>query len=243
MRRLVLVALTAFAVSPVPGCYQGDDPYAGVADDPCAPGNVRAAGMACVAPVAAIVIDGDAADWQGVPAVPVTPTCLRAPCDSLEAETLQFARSKDELGRDTLAFHVRLVGGGAPRHDTADLRYVVELTETPTYPTGTHDRILIGFDESRYLRNGVESVTPVGLAPPFLALFTGDGVEGMISVAFLPFPFGASIGVAASVFDPATHVWLDKVSAAPVARACWIDALPRDAASGFRGDPCASARP
>jgi hypothetical protein len=229
----VLCALCALCAGAGAGC--DDDPYDGVGADPCAPGNVRTSGSACAAPVAAIVIDGDLADWASVPLVPLAPACLVDSCAGVVADGVQVARANDSLGRPALAFHVRLAGGAAPPV-TGDVDYVIELSETPEYPANARDQLILSaLHEPRYLRNGFEIKPPLGLAPPYTVAITPDGVEGTFSLGILPFPFGARLAVYAVRLDAETHVFRDVVERTPAARVCWIDELP---GAGYRGDPC-----
>ncbi len=236
-RVLLLGALVAAA-----GCLGDDDPYAGLGADPCAPGNTRATGSACAAPIATIVVDGDTSDWASVAVVPLAPACLVDSCAGLAADAVQLARTTDALGRDALAFHVRLAGGAAPPL-SSDADYVVELRDTPEYPANVRDQLLVsGTREPRYLRNGFEVKPPLGLAAPYTVQLTPDGLEGTFALGILPFPFGARLAVYAVQLDPETHVLHDVVARTPLARVCWIDELPSGAdRAGYRGDPCRRA--
>jgi hypothetical protein len=231
VRCLLLLAVLA-------GCYEGDSPWAGVAHDACAPGNLRASGPACAAALVPIAIDGDSSDWKDVPVVPVAPACVASSCAGLVPESLQFARTTDAFGRRALAFRVRLAGGERPAPLPVDVRYVFELTETPEYPTGVIDQIIVGASDFRYLRNGESFDLPPGIAPPFFVELTADGLEGTVVQAGLPFPFGARVAAYAARAEPG--LLRDLVESTPQARACWIDSLPL---TGFGGDPCRSDAP
>jgi hypothetical protein len=216
---------------------RGDDPYAGVADDPCRPGHVRGQGGACAAPQMPIFVDGDATDWTNVARVPLAPGCRVAPCDDALAESVQLARAHDPLGRPALAFHVRLAGGRAPALGS-DFAYALELSGTPELPTGTRDLLLVNGAGVRYLRSGFEVSAPPGLAAPFSAELTDDGFEAEVATDFLPFPYGANVAITAARRDDATHVWNDFVDHGPLVRACWNDSIVADAPYG--GDLCAA---
>jgi hypothetical protein len=218
-----LVPLAALAA-----CGGGD------ADD-CAPGNVRASGgHACAVAPAAFVVDGDPSEWDDVPVIAVAPACRVDSCAGLAPEALQLARGHDAVGRDALAFHVRLAGGMAPPPGS-DVDLVIELRDTLAYPTGTVDRLIFGpGHEPRYLRNDFVVAPPLGLALPFELELTADGFEGSLATAGLPFPFGARLSIYATTTDPGSSFRRDVVDSVPLVRACWAEA------EGTT-DPCAGA--
>src|SRR5437899_7250744 len=71
----------------------GSDPYAGIADDPCQPGNVRETGMACVVPSWGVTIDGATKEWTSVPTLATPNGCASGTCEpALTVENVQLAR-------------------------------------------------------------------------------------------------------------------------------------------------------
>ncbi len=209
----------------------GDDPYAGIAGDPCAPGNVRTGRSACLANVATIAADGDAADWGAVPSFAVS------------AGTLQVARIAAGMPQ-AQSLAVRLAGV-TPSAADPTLRWIVELTATKEFRVDEIDDVIAGHGELHLVKNDFVDDPPPG-APPQVALaFTTDGFELTIPVAILPFPYGARLAIYQQHSADGGATWTALGDTAPQARVCWIDSLFNDdgtllyaATTDFTGDPC-----
>ncbi|HUH03189.1 MAG TPA: hypothetical protein VML75_14430 [Kofleriaceae bacterium] len=180
----------SFAVLGALLCACSDDPWAGVAADPCAPGNARVDGRACVAAVAEISADGEADDWSEIEVVTLDGDCSDPSC-SVAPAAVQLARSGAYQG--SIAVRGLVTAGGAPAVDRSH-RYLMRLEAVPEYPVAWTTEVVLGSDGGTLQVNGRE-VTAAGGETAFSVAFTPDGFEATIQVELLPYVSGARVTV------------------------------------------------
>jgi hypothetical protein len=202
----------------------GSDPSA--ARSACAPGHARlSASSGCFVPQVPITIDGDIADWAGVPAIAVAPACLAPPCDGLTPVAVYIAAGSDDATPDLF---VRASFGGAPPMSDPDLRAVMQLAASTVRPaTAGSDQLIAGASGEAFAKNGyaIARVTPYRFA------WTADGFEAAIDGQWPTFQGAGEVTV--TVERASGSAWIDVAPMPPLA-ACWgyrsgSDALPGSA--------------
>lgn len=184
MRGVLIAALSAIAAC--------SDPYAGIEDDPCVPGHVRAEGGACAVPRDdALSIDGMDADWVSVPEL----------------------STGVQVGRNGAFLHVRARFAAA----AGRARHVIELAAQSIEPVSTIDRVVIDGDAVSYERAGAALSPDKDVAPAAARLPTGFEVK--IPLAVIPFRHGAQITIVTELSDDGA-TWRRTEASGPM-RVCW----------------------
>ena len=206
----------------------GSDPYAGIADDPCLPGNVRETSQACVVPSWGVTIDGATKEWASVPEVATPNGCASGACEpALVVERVQLARIVTMAPTYRFEFRVQLAA--PPLTTDPDVSYVVQLESTYQRWRDDVDALVATSTGLRYQRNGLFVEPPSNFVHGYNLAWTDDGFEGTINTDYVPFPDGA-------ILTFGTKRAGETVYKAPAMAACWAD---DDVAS----DPCSAIGP
>jgi hypothetical protein len=163
------------------------DPFAEVSGDPCAPLNRRSGVSACVVTTSSITVDGEAADWAGLPALRLEGSCEDDTCEAALPAVVQLALTG---GGRWLAMRVGLEGGATPVTKDKRLRYAVELRTSADYAQPVVDRIVAGGGKSDYYRNDYR-LSGTNHQVSWLP----DGLELAVPRALLPFTSGVTVAV------------------------------------------------
>ena len=206
----------------------GSDPYAGIADDPCQPGNLRETGEACVVPTWGVKIDGETKEWTSVPALATPNGCASGTCEpALVVDRVQLARIPTLAPDVRFEFRVQLAA--PPLTTDPDVSYVVQLASTYQRWRDDLDALVASATGVRYQRNGIYIEPPSNFTHGYNFAFTADGFEGTINSDYVPFPDGANITfytmrAGQTVYTPAPIL------------ACWT-------ANDVASDPCSGVGP
>jgi hypothetical protein len=207
MKRALLLIFTA-------GCNLGLGSDPGHA--PCALGHIEADG-ACRLPTAAILVDGQTADWSAIDDIPLAPEgtiklavgeCIGADCDP---EVYVYARLPS-----------------APVTNDPTIRYALSLAPTAERPAAETD-VLYASSVISYTKNGVD-IDPPSPPVPWSFAWTSDGFEAAIPSSFLPLRGAAIVSLTAEHDTGGT--WTATTNPPPTAPACW-ETFPKES------DPCA----
>ena len=205
----------------------GSDPNPPTA--PCLAGHVRASGKACTAPGAAIAVDGKTSDWSGLDSIPVTQSCVTAPCQGQLVDSMQVAQFTAS-GWTMLAIHVHVAGGNPTnRNDTRRLE--LHFAALPAEAPAAEDVFYAGQSGIGWIRAGRDQTPPVGTRPVFDFAWTADGYELAVPTDYLPFDGAMTVTAAGAAFDGTN--WNPITSQPVAARMCWFDG------PAGKDDPCA----